>query len=357
MTRRTLIGRSWLAASFAATLQAAKAEDLKIAITTDEVAADLEGAIPFLKRHGLRHAEIRNVWGKYNTSQPEEMIVRARKLLDEASIKTCCKPPRLKTSKSPSPPTRSPPTSKGPSRSSSATASEEMIVRARKLLDEASIKTCILDTGFFKVPLPAEDAEGNKKLDKQWALLDKAFKRAEILGTDLIRVFAFTHPRGEQPNRAHYPRIVELVAEAARRAKSAGFRFALENVGGSYVATAEHLSKLAARVPDETLGFTWDPNNSAGSGDPSPYPDGYKMLDPARILHVHLRDYKRTPDGGAEWCGVGDGEFDHLGQIRALIKDGYKGALSLETHFKIDDSKAKASEFSMTNLLEVVKKV
>ncbi len=304
MTRRTLIGRSWLAASFAATLQAAKAEDLKIAITTDEVAADLEGAIPFLKRHGLRHAEIRNVWGKYNTSQPEEMIVRARKLLDEASI-----------------------------------------------------KTCILDTGFFKVPLPAEDAEGNKKLDKQWALLDKAFKRAEILGTDLIRVFAFTHPRGEQPNRAHYPRIVELVAEAARRAKSAGFRFALENVGGSYVATAEHLSKMAARVPDETLGFTWDPNNSAGSGDPSPYPDGYKMLDPARILHVHLRDYKRTPDGGAEWCGVGDGEFDHLGQIRALIKDGYKGALSLETHFKIDDSKAKASEFSMTNLLEVVKKV
>jgi len=299
-----LTRRQWLAASFAATLQAAKAHDLKIAITTDEVADGLDDAIPFLKRHGLRHAEIRNVWGKYNTSQPEEMIVKARKLLDAASI-----------------------------------------------------ETCILDTGFFKTALPTEDAEGNKKLDKQWALLDKAFKRAEILGTDLIRVFAFTHPKGEQPNRAHYPRIVELLKEATARAKSAGFRFALENVGASYVATANHLSKLSERIQDDTLGFTWDPNNSAQSGDPSPYPEGYKMLDPARILHVHLRDYKRTPDGGAEWCGVGDGEFDHLGQIRALINDGYKGALSLETHFKIDDSKAKASEFSMTNLLKVVKQV
>ena len=298
MTRRALL------ASFAATLQAAKAHDLRIAITTDEVADGLEDAIPFLKRHGLRDAEIRNVWGKYNTSQPEEVVARARKLLDDASI-----------------------------------------------------ETCILDTGFFKTALPGDDPDGQKKLDKQWALLEKAFKRAEILGTDLIRVFAFTHPKGEQPNRAHYPRIVELVTEATRRAKAAGFRFALENVGGSYIATADHLSKLAARVPDETLGFTWDPNNSAQSGDPAPFPDGYKTLDPARILHVHLRDYKRTPDGGAEWCGVGDGEFDHLGQIRALIRDGYKGALSLETHFKIDDSKAKASEYSMANLLKVVKQV
>ena len=57
------------------------------------------------------------------------------------------------------------------------------------------------------------------------------------------------------------------------------------------------------------------------------------------------------------WRGVGDGEFDHLGQVRALLKDGYKGALSLETHFTIDDSKAKASEYSMANLLKVVKKV
>ena len=117
------------------------------------------------------------------------------------------------------------------------------------------------------------------------------------------------------------------------------------------------MAKLAKAVPYESLGWTWDPNNSAGAGEKDPFPTGYKMLDPARIYHVHLRDYQYTGDGGAKWCGVGAGEFDHLGQVRALLKDGYKGALSLETHFTIDDSKAKASEYSLANLLKVVKQV
>ena len=30
---------------------------------------------------------------------------------------------------------------------------------------------------------------------------------------------------------------------------------------------------------------------------------------------------------------VGDGEFDNLGQIRAMLKDGYKGTFTLEAHW------------------------
>ena len=67
-----------------------------------------------------------------------------------------------------------------------------------------------------------------------------------------------------------------------------------------------------------------------------------------------MRDYKRDGKGSAEWCGVGDGEFDHVGQIRALIAQGYRGAYSLETHFTIEGSKRKASEYSMKRLKERV---
>ena len=67
------------------------------------------------------------------------------------------------------------------------------------------------------------------------------------------------------------------------------------------------------------------------SGEQS-FPDGYRKLDPARIFHVHLRDYKHQ-DGKVVWARVGDGEFDNLGQIRALLKDGYKGTFTLETHW------------------------
>ncbi len=285
-------------------LQAISPNKLKLAITTDEIDADLGAAIELIRGFGLRHAELRNLGGKYNTSQPPETILRARRMLDDAGI-----------------------------------------------------RVAIVDTGFFKVALPGEDVEGRKKLDAQWALLDRAIRNAKILGTDLIRTFAFTYARGERPDPKNYPRIFELVSESARRAKAADVRLAVENVGRSYIATARDAAKLLAAVSNEALGLTWDPNNSAASGDPDPYPTGYKQLDPARIFHLHLRDYRRTPDGGAEWCGVGQGEFDHVGQIRALLADGYSGAFSLETHFTIDGSKRKASEFSMRNLLDRVRKV
>jgi sugar phosphate isomerase/epimerase len=302
LTRRHFLSAAAAAASISL-LRAIERSDFRLAVTTDEIDEDLLEAVRFLGRFHISYAEIRNLGGKYNTAQPVEVIRQARKLLDEHRI-----------------------------------------------------QTCILDTGFFKVPLPPENAAGQEKLDAQWALLDAAMERAEILGADRIRTFAFTHGRDETPDPKHYPRIFELVGEASRRARKRGLLLALENVGGSYVATAEHSARLLKAVSDESLGLTWDPNNSAGSGDPRPYPDGYKMLDPARIFHVHFRDYRRLPGGKTEWCGVGEGEFDHAGQLRALQNDGYKGAISLETHYTIDGNKAKASEASLKGLLAVIEK-
>ena len=284
-------------------LPAAQLSAFKLGVTTDEVDDDLAVAIEFIKRFGLKYAEIRNLAGKYNTSQPVE-IVR----------------------------------------------------HAKKLLDENGITVCILDTGLFKVELPPETAEGNKELDEQWALLDRAIERAKIFGTDKIRVFAFQYDKGAHPDESLYPRIAEILMEATRRAKKGGFRLALENVGGNHVSTAAQLAKMLAAVKDDAFGAIWEPNNSIREGGTS-FPEGYRLIDPKRIFHVHLRDYCRTSSGKYEWCGVGQGEFDHVGQFRALLKDGYQETLSLETHFTIDGSKAKASEFSMKGLLAAIEKV
>ena len=291
--------------SLAARPAVAGSAKVRLAVTTDEIDDDLAVAIEFLKRHGLRHCEIRGLWGKYNTSQPLDRIREARSMLDDAGI-----------------------------------------------------ELAVLDTGFFKVPLPdANSAEGAKALEKQWALLDRAFERATVFGTRLIRTFAFTHKRDETPSPGAYPRIYELVNESARRAHEAGFQLAVENVGRSYVATAAHSAALLKAVRSPALGLTWDPNNSAQSGDPEPFPAGYRALDISRIWHVHLRDYRRTSDGSVEWCGVGDGEFDHVGQMKALIQDGYEGIFSLETHYTIDGSKSAASEYSLKGLLRAAERV
>jgi sugar phosphate isomerase/epimerase len=232
----------------------------------------------------------------------------------------------------------------------------EKIREARALLDEHKIKTSVLGTPFFKVPLPGEDEAGRKALQAQWDLLDGAMERAEILGTDTLRIFAFTYKSADGLKESNYPRIAELLKEAGRRAKARKLKLAIENVDSSYVSTAAQAARVLATVPDASVGLTWDPNNAGAAGERA-FPDGYRLLDPARIMHVHLRDYRHNAAGKVGWCAVGQGEFDNLGQIRALLKTGYKGTFTLETHYKAPEGKAFATKTSITALLKVIEKV
>jgi L-ribulose-5-phosphate 3-epimerase len=289
------------AALFARRLRALPLADIKLGITTDEIDDDVLTAARFLRDHGLKWAEVRNIWGPYNTSQPMEKVREAMTILDANGI-----------------------------------------------------RVSIEGTGFFKVPLPPETPEGQKKLDDQWKLLDASLERAKAFGTDKLRIFTFMLARGEQPSAKGYARIDELIREAARRAK--GFRLSIENIGGGHIATGAQAGEFLKRVKEDNVGITWDPNNAGESGEQS-FPDGYRKLDPARIFHVHLRDYKHQPDGKVVWTAVGAGEFDNLGQIRALRKDGYKETFTLETHWRDPKGKMFSTETSLAALLRVVEKV
>jgi sugar phosphate isomerase/epimerase len=167
-------------------------------------------------------------------------------------------------------------------------------------------------------------------------------------------VFTFMLRKGESPSARHYARIDELLREAARRAK--GYRLAVENIGGGHVATGAQAGQLLKRVKEANVGITWDPNNAGESGEQS-FPDGFRHLDPARIFHVHLRDYKHLPDGKVVWTAVGQGEFDDLGQIRALLKHGYRETFTLETHWRDPKGKMYSTETSLAGLLKVIEQV
>lgn len=290
--------RDFLAAS-ALTLHAATLEQVRLSVTSDEIDEDIAVATKFLGGFGVRYLEIRSVGGKYNTEQPLE-YVRA----------------------------------------------------ARAAMDAGGVKTSVVDCAVFRAQVPADNAA----LDKEWKLLDAAMDRAAILGTDVVRTFAFMPKTGEAASEKDLPRIYELEMEAAKRAQRRTMRLAVENLSGSYFATGADLAKLLKHAQHPSLGVTWDPNNAAVSGEKS-YPDGYKQLDTARIFHVHLRDFKHMPDGKVEWTAVGAGEFDNAGQIRSLLKAGYKGAFNLETHFRIPEGKAAATRISLNALLKLVAEI
>src|ERR1044071_6275257 len=68
-------------------LRALPLADLKLGITTDEIDDDVLTAAKFLQRYNLHWAEVRNIWGPYNTSQPMEKVREANRILDEHGIK------------------------------------------------------------------------------------------------------------------------------------------------------------------------------------------------------------------------------------------------------------------------------
>ncbi len=275
-------------------------DEIKLGITTDEIDDDVLTAAQFLERYHLHWGEVRNIWGTYNVDQPMEKIRQAREIFDQHAI-----------------------------------------------------RVSIEGTPFFKVGLPAETAEGQKKLDQQWAVLEKSMERAKAFGTDKLRIFTFMLGKGETPTARSYARIDELLREAARRAK--GFRLAVENIGGGFVGTGAQAGELLKRVKEENVGINWDPNNAGQEGERA-FPDGYGHLDVARIFHVHLRDYKHE-GGKVVWARVGDGEFDNLGQIRALRQAGYRETFTLETHWRDPRGKTYSTEASLQGLLDVIAKV
>ena len=298
--------REWMRgaglALLAGRLRALPLAQIKLGVTTDEIDDDVLTAAKFLREYGLGWAEVRNIWGPYNTAQPMEKIREARGIFDQNGI-----------------------------------------------------KVSIDDTAFFRIPLPPESAEGQRILDEQWALLNTSMERAKALGTGKLRIFAFMASGGGKAPDKSYARMYELLGEAARRAKPGGFRLAVENLGAGCVATGAQAAEMLKRVKADNFGLVWDPNNAGEAGEQS-FPDGYHKLDPARIFHVHLRDYKHE-NGKVVWTAVGDGEFDNLGQIRALLKDGYKETFTLETHWRDPKGKAYSSATSLKALLKVIERV
>jgi L-ribulose-5-phosphate 3-epimerase len=122
------------------------------------------------------------------------------------------------------------------------------------------------------------------------------------------------------------------------------------------VATGAESAAMLRAIKSPALELNWDPGNAYAAGE-TPYPNGYEALDKKRIGHMHLKDAAPNPKGGeAIWMPVGGGKIDYLGQFRALLKDGYAGTMSLETHYlNAARDKEASSRESMEGLLKVIR--
>jgi sugar phosphate isomerase/epimerase len=70
---------------------------------------------------------------------------------------------------------------------------------------------------------------------------------------------------------------------------------------------------------------------------------------------MHCKDVVRNGDK-YEWMKMGAGIIDYVGQYRALKKDGYRGVISLETHWRGAGTPEASSRQSMAGMKELLRR-
>jgi L-ribulose-5-phosphate 3-epimerase len=164
--------------------------------------------------------------------------------------------------------------------------------------------------------------------EDQPRLAERAFFIAKKFGARIIRVFSFW--RTVRPE-ACLDDVLRELGGLAEKAAAHGLIIGLENEHACNIATGAETRRVLDCLKHSNLGVVWDPANAYVSGE-NPFPAGYGVLPPDRIVHVHAKDCHMeglTP----VWGPLGTRAIDWKGQIAALLNDGYRGYLSLETHW------------------------
>jgi sugar phosphate isomerase/epimerase len=180
-------------------------------------------------------------------------------------------------------------------------------------------------------------------------LAARCFEIAGRTGATIIRVFSFW--RTVRPE-ACFERIVEALRELADQAAQHGVTLGIENEHACNLGTGAETARVLAALDHPNLKVVWDPANAMVAGE-EPFPAGYRAVPVERIAHVHAKDC-RVEDHKPEWLELGTGKVDWSGQIAALAQDGYRGWLSLETHWPGPcGDKFQASTICGRNLLRM----
>jgi len=247
---------------------------MKLAVFTDEVSQELDRAIRLAVEYKLDGVELRSVWG-----------TGVQKL------------------------------------------SRNQVKRAREALEAHDLKVAAIASPVFKCEL-GNAQEHRDHLD----YLRHCIEVGRELGTNIIRLFAFWK-RG--PSDPVWEQIKREFSPAIPIAEGEGAVLGIENEASTYLATAAEVKRFLSEIDSPVVKAVWDPCNEIFAEDGIlPYPDAYELVKPW-VVHVHIKDAKRdSATGEPAVTPLGEGVIDWRGQLESLLREGYQGYASLETHWR-----------------------
>jgi sugar phosphate isomerase/epimerase len=249
------------------------------------------------------------------------------------------------------------------------TLDANQIAEAKQILARYNLKVTDIASPLYKVDWPGaplskmsehrDQFHADADFKAQDALLEHCIELARTFGTDRIRCFDFWRLEDVKPYRAA---INDKLRTAAKRCAKENLILLLENEMSCNTATGAEAAATLKEIQEPNFMLNWDPGNAATFPGSDPFPQGYDLLPKKRIGHCHAKNVIRKPatagqpDGKWEWAPVGEGVVDWPGQLRALKRDGYRHAVSLETHWRGAGTPEASSRVSMQGLKAALKK-
>ncbi len=237
---------------------------------------------------------------------------------------------------------------------------EKQVGEARRILQKYKLKVTDIASPLFKADWPgapkSKVSEGggfgaNFTLAQQDEVLERAIDMAKAFQTDRVRCFDFWRLQNQTPYREA---INEKLRDAAAKAEKKGIILVLENESACNTATGAEAAKVLSAVQSPSFMLNWDPGNAAATGEIA-YPDGYNLLPKDRIGHCHCKDAVKKSNNQFDWAPMGGGVIDWAEQFKALKRDGYRFAVSLETHWRgagTPEASSRESWAGMKKLLQ-----
>jgi L-ribulose-5-phosphate 3-epimerase len=258
---------------------------IPIAAITDEFSSDLETALAVMREIGMTAAELRVVSGKNIMDLSDAELERAKEITGALGFK--------------------------------------VISIASPLLKCVLPNSPAVDDRFQQDVFAAKHS-----FDDQPGLAERAFLIAKKFDAKIVRVFSFW--RTVQPEKC-LDAIVKALSDLAESAAQHNLVIGLENEHACNIGTALETARVLELVKHPNLQVVWDPANAYVAGE-DPFPGGYALLPPNRIVHVHAKDC-HLEGHKPVWGPLGTRAIDWKGQVAALLRDRYAGYLSLETHW------------------------
>ncbi len=276
---------------------------LSIAAITDEFSPALGEALPVMQEIGMTGAELRILDGKNILDLTDDELKRSKELLDAGGF--------------------------------------HVVSIASPLLK------CVLPDGPPLDERFEHDAFASKhQFADQPRLIERAIHVAQFFDARIIRVFSYW--RTIEPERCH-DAIAQALSDLAKAARRELLIIGLENEHACNIATGAETAQLLKLVPEPEVMVVWDPANALVAGE-TPFPDGYEKLQRDRIVHVHTKDCDMLT-GKPQWGPLGTRHVPWKAQIARLLEDGFRGHLSLETHWSgPNGNKLEASRICGWNL-------